>query len=462
MDNVIIVNSDNLRTRIDPLFFIESNPILEGSSITIGQISEFVTQGPNPTDWVQDGGVKCLKTKNVYDKGLVLHNIDLISEVQYEQLKRFTLQNNDILVTLKGFGSIGKVARYDLDEVAIFTREIGVIRIKKDSPISPEFLEIYLKTKMGKRELLRGITGATGQLTLTTSYIKDIAVPLISETIQQEIIKLVEDLSDKKSKLEQEYNRLLVDSDRIVEDASGFEIDGSNSEKIYVVNSDQLLNNRLDPSFFQVGNTQLINTLQSGKFPLSRLTDLLENVISGQRPKGGVRQIEDGIPSFGGEHILDDGSIKTSGLKFIPVEFHQKHLKSEVKEGDILLVKDGATTGKVGFVKSLPFNKCNVNEHLFILRTKSGVNPDYLFTILRSKVGQSQIRRQITGGTITGIVRNSLDDIYIPIPENDTQKQIANNSERQRNESIRLKETITLLEQSIYEEAEKKVLGNIK
>src|SRR3990172_3103298 len=112
MGNIFITQSNKLKNRFDPFFYSTENPILKGINIFIKDIAELVVQGPNPTDWVNEGGILCLKTKK-----------------EYENLKRFTLHKNDILVTLKGFGSIGKVSIFNRDVNAIFTREIGVIRL---------------------------------------------------------------------------------------------------------------------------------------------------------------------------------------------------------------------------------------------------------------------------------------------------------------------------------------------
>jgi hypothetical protein len=90
----------------------------------------------------------------------------------------------------------------------------------------------------------------------------------------------------------------------------------------------------------------LINT---GKYVL--LKDLLQMIESGSRPTGGVGQIKNGILSFGGTHVSRDGYIDTSKAKYIPIEYHQKHLITATKINDLLLVKDGATTGKIAIIQ---------------------------------------------------------------------------------------------------------------
>ena len=90
------------------------------------------------------------------------------------------------------------------------------------------------------------------------------------------------------------------------------------------------------------------------------------------------------------------------------------------------MVKDGATTGKIGIVSSPEHIGQNINEHLFLLRTKADVNPIYLLHYLNSSFGQLQIQREITGATVTGIIRDVVKRLKIILPAPNIQNHIAN------------------------------------
>jgi type I restriction enzyme, S subunit len=130
------------------------------------------------------------------------------------------------------------------------------------------------------------------------------------------------------------------------------------------------------------------------------LSEVVLSLESGARPKGGV-DAEGDIPSLGGEHLSDDGGFRFSNLKRIPRSFFD-HLKSgRLLSNDILIVKDGATTGKTSFVdNTFPYSEAAVNEHVFVIR----VNPRfadayYVYFYLSSTVGRRQVLSDFRGAT---------------------------------------------------------------
>lgn len=77
-----------------------------------------------------------------------------------------------------------------------------------------------------------------------------------------------------------------------------------------------------------------------------------------------------------GQNIADPacGTGGFNNLKYIDEQFFADLKKGAIKINDILIVKDGATTGKVSFVGSdFPFEQAAINEHLFALTVDTKV-----------------------------------------------------------------------------------------
>lgn len=153
-----------------------------------------------------------------------------------------------------------------------------------------------------------------------------------------------------------------------------------------------------------------------------KLNELI-TLETGKREKGGG--LEKGkIASLGGEHIGKDGRIIWGDMKFITEDFYNSLTQGKVVLNDILLVKDGATTGKIAFTDKLRYKNVAVNEHVFIIRSKEEIINKFLFYTLSTKRGQAQIRKNFHG-IIGGIGRDDIREIEILLPPLPEQRAIA-------------------------------------
>ncbi len=148
-------------------------------------------------------------------------------------------------------------------------------------------------------------------------------------------------------------------------------------------------------------------------------------VETGKRTKGGA--VKFGIPSIGGEQIDTQGGITWDKMKYIPETFYDSLRQGRLKLKDVLMVKDGATTGKIAFLRDLPVKKAAVNEHVFIFRSvkEDQLMNEILFYALFSEIGQSQVRSSFHGACQGGINRQNVNDFLIPLPSLPEQRRIA-------------------------------------
>lgn len=153
------------------------------------------------------------------------------------------------------------------------------------------------------------------------------------------------------------------------------------------------------------------------------LKDYVISLESGKREKGGA--LNTGIPSIGAEHLDTFGGFKLSNLRYISSDFYHNMKSGIIKRDDILIVKDGATTGKVSFVDdTFPFSKSAVNEHIFILRVDERIHAKYLFHYLHSSFGKNAILGDFRGSTVGGISKGFIN-LRFPLPPLDVQRRIA-------------------------------------
>ncbi|MDA8866267.1 restriction endonuclease subunit S [Porticoccaceae bacterium] len=155
------------------------------------------------------------------------------------------------------------------------------------------------------------------------------------------------------------------------------------------------------------------------------LHEIIEEPISGTRPKGGVN-FDGEIPSFGGENVTMEGGLTYYPVKKVSLDFFNQMNRGQLQELDVLINKDGANTGKSTIYRKSPYNRACINEHLFILRGKpSQLDQVYFHYLLQSSEIKQGIERKITGSAQPGLnsqfCRNFPIEI-VPLPE---QKKIA-------------------------------------
>ncbi len=97
--------------------------------------------------------------------------------------------------------------------------------------------------------------------------------------------------------------------------------------------------------------------------------------------------------------------------------------RSKLEINDILFSAVG-TVGKIAFVDFKPDN-FDVNESTFVLKpNKENIVPKYLVYYLKSDYIQREVKKFLKGSTLSGLRKNNLEDLQIPIPSREVQEKI--------------------------------------
>jgi type I restriction enzyme M protein len=161
----------------------------------------------------------------------------------------------------------------------------------------------------------------------------------------------------------------------------------------------------------------------SALWPMVPLRDVCI-IESGSREKGGA--VDQGIPSIGGEQIDAEGRIRWEKMKYIAVAHFKSMQRGVLRRGDVLIVKDGATTGKTGiYISDEP---AAVNEHVFSLRASAQILPNFLYHTIRSSQFQDRLRPYIKG--IIGGINREFGELLVPLPPLDVQRKVVDEIDR--------------------------------
>ena len=146
-------------------------------------------------------GIPVIKLKNIKDDFINLKGCDFVSPTVSK--KYFSPQKNDILLTAAGEGTIGRACIITEETDCITTGEVMILR--PNETINPYYLLYYLRSEIGKTQLIRFSRGSSGQTHLYSKDVKTMPVPILSQDEQ----KKFETAFKKADQLKQEMKRLL-------------------------------------------------------------------------------------------------------------------------------------------------------------------------------------------------------------------------------------------------------------
>lgn len=156
---------------------------------------------------------------------------------------------------------------------------------------------------------------------------------------------------------------------------------------------------------------------------VKRLKSVVSKVNSGVTPKGGATAyINEGIPLIRSQNVKSN-SLDFSDVVFIPEETHNKMKNSKVMNGDVLLNITGASLGRCAFASNI--EEANVNQHVCIIRPNLDfIQTKYLYYLLKSEIGQSQIFSGFKGSGREGLNFEAIKSFKLPIPPKQEQNSI--------------------------------------
>ena len=124
-----------------------------------------------------------------------------------------------------------------------------------------------------------------------------------------------------------------------------------------------------------------------------------------------------------GTDFTETHEIDYSTCVYVTKERYKQDLKIQLKNGDILITKDG-TLGKVAQVKGLEM-PATLNGGVFVVRCKdSSLENRFILHYLLSNHFQSVVEQQKTGSTISHLTQTLFSRLMIPIPPLEIQCEI--------------------------------------
>lgn len=395
-----------------PEYFIDFS---KGSWVPIGDILDICQYGLSLAMNDDRKGYPMFKMDDICDEFLFDDEVRY-ADASQELFDVFHTEKNDIFFNrVNSEEFVGRTGILKVARDAVFASYLIRIRPKADSGVLPDYLNIFLNSSYGNRQIRKCARRSVNQANVNAEELKQFRIFLFPLQNQKEIA----DLSNQSWAHYEIAKSLYSQAEQILLKELGLEDFEEDDELWNIVHlSDIKAAHRMDAEYFQPKYAKLFRQLEKHS---ARLLGELVTIKKGIEP--------------GSEAYTDEGKlfIRVSNIsRFGLADKDQKYLSDRLykelkddyapKTGEILLTKDASPgiacvlTEKVEGV---------VSGGVLRLKLKESMDAEYLAFCINSLVGRLQAERDAGGSIIAHWKPEQIKQVLIPILPTITQQHIA-------------------------------------
>lgn len=356
--------------------------------VRLSEIAELITKGTTPTtlgyNFQEDGvnflKIECFSEDGTYIKEKTAH----ISEECHKKLKRSKLRTGDILFSIAG--AIGRVAVVTEEMLPANTNQaLAIIRVTRDDIYLP-YIKLILTSQIVKAQFERKKQGVA-QLNISLKDINELEIPLPEKSKQIECASLLEKISGIVTARQKQLQKL-----------------------------DELVKAR----FVEMFGSPVSNPLSWRKRTLKEVCIKLND---------GTHFSPESYET-GQYKYITAKNIKLSGFDFsnityVPEEVHRPiYERCNPEMGDVLYIKDGATTG-IAMVNTLKEEFTLLSSVALLKQDRLVINGHFLAALLNNEDMYIDIRNNMGGAAITRLTIAKLNAIKVIVPPIEIQNKFA-------------------------------------
>lgn len=365
-----------------------------GSTVTVDQ-------------YVEHSNYRYVRNKDINDFLINDAEPALVSKSVYDSLPKYHIRENDLLITV--VGTLGKVAiATKKDTTSIFSCKSTIIRARE---VNPFYLLTYLNTNTGKLFSLRGKRGAI-QEGLNLPDLKEIKVFVPSADFQKVVEIIV-----RESFVNIEKSALLFEQIQAVLLAElGLTNWQPKHQLSFVKNySDTQSAERLDAEYFQPKYEEIVNAIkayQGGWDTLGNLTELKDENFQ-PLEKQRYKYIE--LANVSGNGEVADCTIEEG--QDLPTRARRK-----VATGNVIVSSIEGSLSSIALIGK-DYNQALCSTGFHVVDSKA-FNSETLLILLKSLVGQLQLKKGCRGTILAAISSDEFKKIVLPKVAEEKQAEI--------------------------------------
>jgi type I restriction enzyme M protein len=177
-------------------------------------VQSYPARGKTPAEESNEG-IQIIKVRNVTGQGISLDTeYAPDTEKTRQEGARALIQKGDILITSTGEGTIGRVDVWQYDDIALADSHVSICRLKPEHNL--HYVLEFLRSEYGQIQMLRHVSGSTGQTELLIDHIKNLQIPLPGPEVQEKIVEIMNTAKGKAAELAENAAKLRGDSANVI------------------------------------------------------------------------------------------------------------------------------------------------------------------------------------------------------------------------------------------------------
>ena len=388
---------------------------LAGKVIEIKKLGEIIESiktsafyGSIALEYVKKG-VPFIRVSNIQSLTVDTSDLVYLPKDLANSLKQVAeFRSGDILITKGGtVGEVGLIPK-TIPRCKI-SRDIIGISLKRK--IQPEYILIFLSSKIGKFQLIRGKSQQV-QPHLTLRRTKEVMIPIPLEEFQEEIRDIYENAQAHR----EQANKLLQQAEELLLKSVGID-ELELKDEVAFETSFTELERRFDAEYYKPKYYKVQELVKNARFGFKSLSDV--TVISDKKMDPTME------PDMRFKYIEIANVNSSSG----EIEEYSEFLGHEapnrarmlVKKGDVLVSSLSGSLDKIALVTD-EFDGFLASTGFFILGSNEFLS-EVLFLLLRTDLLGNQMERGITGTIMPALSKKEINRLLIPlIPKNEQEK----------------------------------------
>ena len=313
-------------------------------------------------------------------------------------------------------------------EYHTFNMSANLIAVRALSGLLPRFVQIYLTSELGERQLSRLQSGQVHPK-ITTDDVASILVPNVPN--QAELVHQMDTARAERTARLAEADALLAGLDDFLLDALGIRPppeDFRHAFAVYRRGAQQ----RFDPHFHSPEFALIQEMLsQTQCESLGSIATFSKEIWRPQdHEQSTFRYVE-----------ISTVDPKTGEARWndVPTEEAPSRARMAVQTDDIIVSLTRPHHGSIAHL-GVEFDGCVASTGFAVIRKVARhVRRDYLWCVLRAQFCLSQMLQRASGGNYPAITEQELANIIVPAPRREIQDTIATEVHRRCNEATRLR-----------------------